>query len=110
MFEVVSKKEGNVIIITLAGDLNINANPEVDKKIQEAIIEKPSAVAIDCKNLNSIDSTGLGTLIGMSKKLKNSNIDMAICDIPSGVNSIFDITKLKDYFRVTSLSEILKEY
>lgn len=108
MFEAVLKSSGRVIVISLIGDLN--SKSDLDEKIVQAVNEKPDAIALNCKNLKNIDSTGLGTLIGILKKLKDASIEMAICDINSDINSIFDITKLNHYFKVTTLEEFKGEF
>lgn len=57
-------------------------------------------VKIDFTNLEYIDSTGLGALIGVLKRLKVNEKDIYIINARKNVKKIFTITGLDKIFKV----------
>ena len=55
---------------------------------------------IDFTNLEYIDSTGLGALIGVLKRLKVNEKDIYIVNARKNVKKIFTITGLDKIFKV----------
>ena len=55
---------------------------------------------INLENLEYIDSTGLGVMIGVLKKLKVGNKEIYIINPRSNVRKIFNITGLDKIFKV----------
>ena len=62
--------------------------------------KKPIDIKIDCTDLEYIDSTGLGVLIGVLKRLKVNEKDIYILNPRKNVKKIFDITGLDKIFKV----------
>ena len=55
---------------------------------------------INLERLDYIDSTGLGVMIGVLKKLKMDNKEIYILNPKSNVKKIFTITGLDKIFKV----------
>ena len=55
---------------------------------------------INLENLDYIDSTGLGVMIGVLKKIKMDNKEIYIINPKSNVKKIFNITGLDKIFKV----------
>ena len=51
-------------------------------------------VIIDLTDLEFMDSTGIGVLIGRYKKLKNSSVPVYICNPSTHIEKIFKVTGL----------------
>ncbi len=62
--------------------------------------EKILDMKINLENLDYIDSTGLGAMIGVLKKLKTDNKEIYIINPKSNVKKIFTITGLDKIFKV----------
>jgi anti-sigma B factor antagonist len=110
MFEATVQKLENSAVVSLNGDLSIQSKFTLEESVEEAVAVNPKAIALNFKNLRNIDSTGLGALLGIYKKLKDNNIEMMICDLRSDINCIFDITKLNMYFKIGTMDEFKAEY
>ena len=66
------------------------------KLADESIID----IKIDLSNLDYIDSTGLGVMIGVLKKLKSEDKEIYILNPKSNVKKIFTITCLDKIFNL----------
>ena len=66
------------------------------KLAEEEILD----MKINLTNLDYIDSTGLGVMIGVLKKLKISHKEIYIINPKSNVKKIFTITGLDKIFKV----------
>ena len=73
-----------------------DANKLYDSLLEREIVD----MKINLENLEYIDSTGLGVMIGVLKKLKVGNKDIYILNPRNNVRKIFNITGLDKIFKV----------
>jgi len=57
-------------------------------------------ILINGNNLDYIDSTGLGILMGIYKKLKENNLNIKITNLKPNIYKLFDITGLNKIFNI----------
>lgn len=86
--------------ITLDGEIDIYNAPELKKKIHRLIEQQPGDFVLNCEGLNYIDSTGLGVLISVLKKVKEYDGHMEIVGIKPYIYKIFTITGLDKIFTI----------
>lgn len=110
MLTINCTEQNNVCIIALRGDLVFNDMEEADKIIMEKISAKPRVIAMDCKNLQSLDSSGLGLFIKFSKEAKKSQISLVFLDITDHVSALFDVSKLDSLFEIMTEDDFKKNY
>ena len=104
------KDYGKIVVFLLKGELDLRAKERCEKIFQEQIEKQPEVVCIDCSELTYIDSSGLGVFINFSKIAKENNFEFVICEIDSKVGSVFDISKLDQFFKILSWKEFEKQY
>lgn len=87
----------NTLYLSLAGELDeLSANftrNELDTLMQNAQVRQ---IIIDLSELDFMDSTGIGILIGRYKKMKAKNIPIFICNPNKHIEKIFQMTGLYD--------------
>ena len=86
--------------VDLLGEVDIYTANELKDELNIAIEERPKNLVINMKNLDYIDSTGLGILIGVVKRLKQKQGDIYIVNTKPNVRKIFTITGLDKIFKV----------
>ena len=84
--------------IYVKGEIDIYNSANVKDYLSNIIQERPCDVYIDCKDLEYIDSTGLGALVAIVKKVKNSGNNMYILNTKPNVEKVFKITNLDKVF------------
>lgn len=90
----------NQILVSLDGDLDLNSVNGFRNTMNEAIDQNKADVSIDCGQLRYIDSTGLGVLVSILKKVKEYGGTMRILKLKPYLFKIFDVTGLTNVFEI----------
>jgi anti-anti-sigma factor len=59
-----------------------------------------SALLVDLSNVNVMNSSGLGMLVGALRNMQKKNISMALVSTPDIVISLLEMTHLKKVFKI----------
>ena len=86
--------------VSLQGELDVSTADKLKEHLLYLADEKILDMKINLENLDYIDSTGLGAMIGVLKKLKTDNKEIYIINPKSNVKKIFTITGLDKIFKV----------
>ena len=86
--------------VSLQGELDLSTADKLKEHLYNLADEKILDMKINLENLDYIDSTGLGAMIGVLKKLKTDNKEIYIIYPKSNVKKIFTITGLDKIFKV----------
>lgn len=92
----------NRLVIRLDGELD-QSNVEILKKKVCAIIKKYSIVNLvfNFQNLNFMDSTGIGFIIGRYGEIKRKGGSIVVCSMNTTILKVFNISGLKRICSVT---------
>lgn len=87
----------NTLYVILSGELDEHSAYQTRITLDD-IFSNPNfnQVIIDLSELEFMDSTGIGVLVGRYKKLKDKNIPIFICNPSSHAEKIFKMTGLYD--------------
>ena len=80
--EIENKIQDKIIEIKPIGEVDIYTSPDLKNKIFELITEKKSDITINGESLDYIDSTGLGVLMSIYKKMQENNLNFNEWKIP----------------------------
>ncbi len=110
MVNVIPQQHGNVIVLSLSGDININNIEKIENTYEEQIAQKPEVISINCKKLNSIDSSGLGLFIKLFKIAEKEKVEFIVTGIVGNVSALFDLSKLDNLFPIMDEGEFKIRY
>ena len=87
----------NTLYVILSGELDEHSAYQTRITLDD-IFTNPNfnQVIIDLSELDFMDSTGIGVLVGRYKKLKDKNIPIFICNPSTHAERIFKMTGLYD--------------
>jgi anti-anti-sigma factor len=105
----VLEKSGHSIII-LKGEFDLS---DIDKFEKEAahLLTKFNKIYIDCRQLEYIDSAGIGQFIKMQNKLaKTEGGEFYIAGVNEFITRIMSIANLTTYFKIISIEELLEVF
>ncbi|WP_353094591.1 STAS domain-containing protein [Tissierella praeacuta] len=96
--EVQFDEKENKWIFLPNGEIDIYTSPKFKEEVLKSFNSKETDIIIDGKDLKYVDSTGLGALISILKKLKDSNFKIYLSNVKPNIRKIFDITELDKLF------------
>ena len=73
---------------------------EVNDQIHSLIDEGKKKIVIDLKDVDWMNSSGLGILIGAITTLKNNDGTLTVTNVSERIMNLLKITKLKDIFTI----------
>ena len=94
----VSEQDG-IIVIALSG--KIMGGPEateINDKVNQLIDERRLKIVVDLLNVEWMNSSGLGILIGAVTLLKNNNGALRLINVSDRIQNLLKITKLAGVF------------
>lgn len=90
-----SKVYNNTLYVLLCGELDEHSATHTKIELDQAFSGGNfNQVIIDLSELEFMDSTGIGVLIGRYKKMKDKNIPIYICNPSTHAEKIFKMTGL----------------
>lgn len=86
--------------VKVIGEVDIDSAEELKVKLIDLLNEKNRSIFINAEDMEYIDSTGLGMLIGIVKRLKAEDNDLIIVNPRPGITKLLGITGLDKVFLV----------
>lgn len=95
--QIKSKVYNSTLYVMITGELDEHTALYTRNKLDEMFLQKDfHQIIIDLSELDFMDSTGIGVLIGRYKKMKDRGISIFICNPSSHAEKIFKMTGLYD--------------
>jgi len=92
-------------LISIEGEVDIFNSAEMKTKLIELIEKNPADIKIECSKLTYIDSTGLGALIAVLKKIKEYEKSIYFQNLKPSLSKLFKITNLDKVFIIEGDSD-----
>jgi anti-sigma B factor antagonist len=89
---ITTRKNGNVTIVALAGQLDSNTSPAAQVAVDEILASGVKKLAVDFTALAYISSAGLRVLLGAAKKLSAAGGELRLFGLNASVKEVFDIS------------------
>ncbi len=90
----------NIWLIDIAGEIDIYTAKDLKEMLNKKLDEYTESMKMDCAALEYIDSTGLGVLISILKRLKQNNKDIIIANPRPNILKLLTITGLNKIFLI----------
>ena len=103
--DILDKKKGDVVIISLAGRLDAYGANDVEKKLDSFIDNGQVNLVINLENLEYISSSGLRVFLAALKKVRKQQGDMKLAGLKPFIKEIFDIAGFTQLFNILDNEE-----
>ncbi|MGQ9842598.1 MAG: STAS domain-containing protein [Spirochaetota bacterium] len=110
MLSVSVNQLGDVVVIDLAGEFDIEVIRNVEKAWNEALAKNPNVIGFNCKELKFIDSSAIGTLVKFMNSATNRKITLTLFNVAPPVITIFKTSRLDKFFSINSKEEFEKKF
>lgn len=97
--------DDGVVVVAVEGQLIVGNRQELKNLVHEALERGGRKFVIDCTRTGYIDSSGLGALVSMSRKVRESGGEMRIAGLNEDLRSLFELTKLDTLFPILETPE-----
>lgn len=91
-------EDNNLIVVIPEGDIDIYTSQGFKEKVLNFFEKNQGDISIDGSQLEFVDSTGLGALISILKRIKEINKKIMLTNLKPNIRKIFDITELDKVF------------
>lgn len=91
----IEEVNGSVIVI-FDGDLDIEATEVFEEDLMNKLLNTSGLVEFDFRNINFVDSSGIGLLITLITVLKDSNRKPRITNLNEDVKLVFELLQLEE--------------
>lgn len=87
-------------VLTPVGILDGTKSEEIRTEVDRALANGASALLMDLKETTFVDSSGLGTLVSVLKKVRSQDCEMYVCSINPQVKMLFELTSMDRVFEI----------
>lgn len=93
-------KEGPVTVVDVEGQLIVGNRQELKQKVLEELEGGEKTFVIDFAKTGYIDSSGLGVLVSLSKKIREQGGELRLAGLNEDLRTLFELTKLDTLFKI----------
>jgi anti-sigma B factor antagonist len=94
-------KNGEVTLVEVEGQLIVGNRQELKQQVLEQLEGGDLKFVIDFANTGYIDSSGLGVLVSLSKKIREQGGELRLSSLNEDLRTLFELTKLDTLFRIS---------
>ncbi len=98
-------KVGEVTVVDVDGQLIVGNRQELKQKVLQELERGTRRFLVDFTETGYIDSSGLGVLVSLSKKVREQGGDLRLSSLNEDLRTLFELTKLDTLFRISKTRE-----
>ena len=89
------------MVVGVDGQLIVGNRQELKQLVQEALDHNERKFLVDFSKAGYIDSSGLGALVSISKKVREQGGELRLSGLNEDLRSLFELTKLDTLFAIS---------
>lgn len=106
-----STRYDDVAVLTIRGDLNTETVDSFKEQLEQCETDGLVYVAVDCSELEALDSIGLEELLDAQDRCENRHGGIKLCGMDETLLKILEITRLQRRFETfESLDAAVKSF
>jgi anti-sigma B factor antagonist len=102
---MVRKDAKGVVVVTVDGQLIVGNRQEFKQKVLDELEAGSRKFVVDFTKTGYIDSSGLGVLVSLSKKIREEGGDLKLAGLNEDLKTLFELTKLDTLFAIADTPE-----
>ncbi len=100
-FIIVGQRDGDAADVVVSGELDMYTAPQLRERLVTLTSEGARYVTVDLAEVNFVDSTALGVLVGGLKRLRQFDGDLLLRSPQPGTYKVLEMTGLTRIFTIT---------
>jgi anti-sigma B factor antagonist len=97
--ELESRSSGHATIVVVRGEIDMATAPDVRDVLNELIDAGASRIVLDCRGLDFLDSSGIGVLIAVRKRLGDDGA-LTLEAPQAHVRKVLELTGVLDHVEI----------
>ena len=93
-------QQGGWAVLAVSGEVDVATAPRLRERLVDLVSEGNHRVVVDLENVDFLDSTGLGVLVGALKRVRTHDGDLALVCTQPRILKVFEITGLTKVFSI----------
>ncbi len=89
-----------VQVIEPEGILDGTKTTDFRNRVNQILDSGTQVILIDFRNVTFMDSSGLGTLVGILKVVRAADAKLFLCSINEQIKMLFELTSMDKYFEI----------
>jgi anti-sigma B factor antagonist len=98
--QITLSTETDPMITAVVGRLDLRTAPELRAQVSAALVAGPGSMIIDLSDVEFIDSSGLGVLIGLHKQAATQGGRLTLVPPSGSARQIFALTRTESFFNL----------
>ncbi|GAA0351818.1 STAS domain-containing protein [Bacillus horti] len=103
--EIKLSTQGNKSIVYLIGEVDVYTAPQLKSQLFPLVEQNEHKIIVDLAQVEFMDSSGLGTIIGALKTAKNHNSEITLQHANERLQRLFSITGLSALVEINGVQE-----
>lgn len=96
--EVTTEKAGEAAVVRIRGEVDLRSSPELREALLKLLEERPQRIVVDLGGVGYMDSSGVGTLVELKRRLDRGGGGVVLAALQPRVRSVFEVTRLDRFF------------
>ena len=97
--------QGDISIVDVEGQLIVGNRQELKQRVLDEMDKGTRKVLVDFARAGYIDSSGLGVLVSLAKKIRDMGGDLRLANLNDDLQTLFELTKLDTLFQISETRE-----
>ncbi len=98
-------KQGDIVVVDVEGQLIVGNRQELKQKVLDELEKGGRKFLVDFTQTGYIDSSGLGVLVSLSKKIREQGGELRLANLNDDLKTLFELTKLDTLFQIADTRE-----
>jgi len=99
-FKAKVEQVGQTAVLHMNGEINGTADVELSAAYTEAERSNPTAITLDFKRVDYINSTGIALIVGLLARARAAHCPLTAVGLSDHYREIFTITRLSDFMEI----------
>lgn len=86
------RENSDVTVIDVQEDLGSYAASDLRETLEDLLISKIQKIIVNLGNVEHVNSTGVGAIVGAAKRIRQRGGDVKVCGLAENIKRTFDLT------------------
>lgn len=99
------RKQADITIVEVDGQLIVGNRQELKQRVLDEFESGARKVLVDFERTGYIDSSGLGVLVSLAKRLREDGGELRLANLNDDLRTLFELTRLDTLFPISDTRE-----